>query len=187
MPREISPTEARARLATAQRVLVFGVSGGGKSTLSASIERAYGLPHTSIDRDIRWLPGWQLRDRAEQRKLTEGFVAQDRWVIDGTTVSTFDLRVPRADLAIWVRVSRARALWQLTKRVWGSYGQVRPDMAEGCPEQLPDREFLHWIWTFEAKQGPRIQAALERYGPELSLVTLRAPSEFRELMDDRAP
>ncbi|WP_424969915.1 hypothetical protein [Dinoroseobacter sp. S76] len=182
MPREISPTVARARLATAQRVLVFGVSGGGKSTLSAAIEREYGLPHISIDRDIRWLPGWQVRDRAEQRKLTEGFVAQDRWVIDGTTVSTFDLRVPRADLAIWVRVSRARALWQLTKRVWRSYGQVRPDMAEGCPEQLPDREFLTWIWTFEAKQSPKIRASLDRYGPDLPLVTLRTTAESRTLI-----
>ena len=182
MPREVSPSEARQILGTARRVLVIGISGGGKSTLSREIEARYGLPHISIDRDIRWLPGWEVRDRDAQRELTKGFVAQDRWVIDGTTVSTFDLRVPRAELVIWVRVSRARALWQLARRVWGSYGKVRSDMAEGCPEQVPDREFLTWIWTFEARQSPKILAGLARHGPEVPLATLRSGAEIRDLM-----
>lgn len=183
MPRELSPVEAREVLSQARRVLVIGVSGGGKSTLSRKIEEAYGLPHISIDRDIRWLPGWEVRDRTEQRELTKHFVSQDRWVIDGTTVSTFDLRVPRADLVIWIRASRRRALWQLAKRVWGSYGQVRPDMAEGCPEKLPDREFLEWIWTFEKRQSPKISNGLATHGANTPLVVLRSRCDAERLMN----
>ncbi|MEM8579934.1 MAG: AAA family ATPase [Pseudomonadota bacterium] len=182
MPLELSPFEAHKVLSQAQRVLVIGVSGGGKSTLSRAIERIYGLPHISMDRDIRWLPGWTIRDRTEQRRLTEAYAAQDKWVIDGTSVSSFDVRVPRADLVIWVRPTRRRALWQLAKRVWGSYGKVRPDMADGCPEKLPDKQFLHWIWTFEAKQSPKITEALARHEPEVRFVVLRTRSDVDRLI-----
>ena len=33
------------------------------------------------------------------------------------------------------------------KRVLTTYGKVRPDMGEGCPERF-DWEFLKWVWTF---------------------------------------
>lgn len=135
-----------------------------------------------MDRDVRWLPGWQVRDRADQRARVKHAVAQPRWVIDGTSVDSFDLRVPRADLVIWIRTNRWRALWQLMGRIWRSYGRVRPDMAEGCPEQLPDLEFLTWIWTFEARQSPRILAGLAEHGPDTPLVILRTRRETEILM-----
>ncbi len=111
-------------------------------------------------------------------------MAQERWVIDGTTVSSFDLRVPRADLVIWIRPTRRRALLQLAKRVWSSYGKVRPDMAEGCPEKLPDREFLEWIWTFEARQSPKIIKGLALHGPKVPLVTVRSRADALNLISD---
>ena len=52
-----------------------------------------------------------------------------------------------------------RAMW----RAVTSYGRVRADMAEGCPERI-DLEFLRYIWTFNAKQRPRVVAALEQFG-----------------------
>lgn len=182
MQQDISTRKAHTILKSANRVLVIGISGGGKSTLSARIEATYGLPHISMDRDVRWLPGWQVRARTEQRALVETFVAQDQWVIDGTDVGSFEQRVPRADLVIWIRTNRWRALWQLTGRVWRSYGRVRPDMAEGCPEQLPDREFLGWIWTFEKRQGPRIVAGLAEHGPEVPVVMIRTRRDADAVM-----
>ena len=175
--------EAGALLARARRIMVIGNSGAGKSTLSRQIADRLDLPYVSHDRDIRWLPGWQVRDRAEQRRLTEAFAAAPAWVMDGTNVSTFDLRAPRADLVIWLRPSRVRALWQLAGRVLRNHGRVRPDMAEGCPEPLPDRAFLAWIWTFEARQSPRIEAALEHFAPEVPVVILRTRAEARHLLE----
>lgn len=182
MPNDISIEKAGRVIRDARRILVIGNSAGGKSTLSRKIAERFDLHYVSLDRDVRWLPGWTVRDRAEQRQLTEQFVAMEAWVIDGTTVSSFDLRCPRADLVIWMRPHRWRALWQLAKRVWGSYGEVRIDMAEGCPEQLPDREFLTWIWTFEKRQSPRIIAGLDRFAPEVPVVTLRKPSDGNQLV-----
>ncbi|WP_416883158.1 hypothetical protein [Marivita sp.] len=183
MPMNISIPQAAGVLRTAKRVLVVGCSGGGKSTLSLKISEQFGLEYLSYDRDVRWLPGWQVRDREEQRQIVTQLVRKDRWVMDGTTVSTFDLRLPRADLLIWVRVPRKVALSGIARRVFGNYGKVRIDMAEGCPEQLPDREFLTFIWTFETRMAPRIISGIDRHGPTVPVVTLKSHREFAELLD----
>ncbi len=182
MPNFVSKTDGAKILAQAKRILVIGSSAGGKSTLSRRIATQFALPYISLDRDVRWLPGWTVRDRGEQRRLTEQFVAMEAWVMDGTTVSSFDLRAPRADLVIWMRPHRMRAMWQLAKRVWGSYGKVREDMADGCPEQLPDWEFLSWISTFEKRQAPRIIEGLDRFAPDVPVVTLRKPSDRDQMV-----
>jgi len=162
--------------------MVIGCSGGGKSTLSLKISERFGLEYQSYDRDIRWLPGWRVRDRGEQRKIVGDLVSRERWVMDGTTVSTFDLRLPRVDLVIWVRVPRRTSLMGVARRVLTNYGTVRLDMAEGCPEQLPDWEFLSYIWTFEKRVAPRIVSAIERIAPTVPLVILRARDEFETLL-----
>lgn len=169
-------------LARAKRVLVLGSSAAGKSTLSAKIEAKLGLPHISYDRDIRWLSGWTVRPRVQQVEIVTNIVARESWVIDGTTVSTLPIRLPRTDLVIWMRPPRLRAIWQLAKRVWRGYGKVRPDMAEGCPEILPDWEFLSYIWTFERKQCPRILRSLDTYGPDVPVYIIRRNSQTTQLM-----
>ncbi|MEL6646003.1 MAG: AAA family ATPase [Pseudomonadota bacterium] len=173
MPRYISLNDAAGYLRTARRISVIGVSGAGKSTLSQRLAASLDLRYVSLDRDMRWLPGWTVRDRAEQRARHDGFVAEDRWVIDGTNVSFMDTRLPRSDLVIWMRLPRLVALSGIARRVAGSYGRVRPDMAEGCPEGLPDWEFLSWIWTFERKQAPRIIETVERVAPHVPVVVVR--------------
>ena len=184
MPAYISTPQAASLLKTAERVLVIGCSGAGKSTLSRKISDRFGLEYLSYDRDIRWLPGWKVRDREEQRQIVTNLVKRPRWVMDGTTVSTFDLRLPRTDLVLWIRVPRRVALSGIARRVIGSYGKVRIDMADGCPEQVPDREFLTFIWTFERRVSPRIVSGLDRYGPDVPVATLRSRREFDRLFVD---
>lgn len=174
--------EAGERLKTARRVLVIGCSGGGKSTLSQKLAAHFGLEYQSIDRDVRWLPGWRERDRDARRRILEELVARERWVMDGSNPSTFDLRVPRADLVIWVRMPRWTCLLGVARRVWRYHGTVRPDMAEGCPEPLPDRTFLDYIWNFEKKSAPLFVRELDRHGGGIPLVTLRSRKETRRLL-----
>jgi len=168
-------------LQKARRVLVIGCSGGGKSTLSRKLSEKLDLPYVSMDRDFYWLPGWVKRPKAQQRALIAASVAQDRWIMDGSGASSFDLRLPRTDLVIWVRVPRRVCLWGLVWRVASSFGRVRPDMAPGCPEQLPDREFLSYIWNFERRVSPVITLMLDRHAPDMPVLTLRSRREIREL------
>ena len=84
--------------------------------------------------------------------------------MDGNYDSTLDLRLPRADTVVWFDYPEAAcACAGRFGAAVTSYGRVRADMAEGCPERI-DLEFLRYIWTFNAKQRPKIVAALEQFG-----------------------
>lgn len=182
MPNYVSIDEAAEVLAKCQRVLVIGCSGGGKTTLSRRIAASFAMEFQSLDRDVRWLPGWTERAKDEQRTIIQDLATRDRWVMDGSGASTFDIRLPRTDLVLWVRVPRRVALFGLAKRVLRHFGTVRPDMAEGCPEPLPNREFLSYIWNFETKYAPLFVRNIDRYGPGVPLAILPSHTAMDRLV-----
>ena len=94
----IAIEDAAERLKTAERVLVIGCSGSGKSTLAQKLAARLALPYVSMDREIFWLPGWQTRPRAEALARLQAIVAQERWILDGTSPGTLPLRLPRSHL-----------------------------------------------------------------------------------------
>lgn len=157
-----------------RRVIVIGSSGSGKSTFARKLGAITGLPVTHIDQ-LYWRPGWRQTETGDYLKDLGRIVEQDRWIIEGVNASTLDLRLPRTDLLIWLERSRIDCLWRVSKRIAANYGRVRPDMAPGCPEQLPDLEFLTYIWTFQQRIAPRIEAAVVRYGMQRR--TLRLTSD----------
>lgn len=179
----ISIEDAAARLASVERIMVIGCSGGGKSTLSKKIVAHFDLHYISMDRDFYWLPGWVKRDKADERRLIAEAVAGGRWLMDGTGPSTFDLRVPRAEMIIWVRVPRWQCIWGVISRGLRYAGETRPEMAPGCVEKFPDREFLSYIWTFERKFSPAIIRNIDLYGPEVPVVVLKSRREIGRLTD----
>ena len=61
--------QAADHIRGANRILVMGCSGGGKSTLSLKIAARFGLSYVSIDRDVLWLPGWVERGKDAQRAI----------------------------------------------------------------------------------------------------------------------
>ena len=182
MPNYVSLDEGADALRAAGRIMVVGCSGGGKTTLSRKIAERFALRYLSMDRDVYWLAGWQIRDPADQRALIFELCAADRWIMDGNNTASFDLRVPRADLVLWVRLPRWRCFWGIARRVAGSYGRVRVGMAEGCPERLPDRVFLSYIWNFESRTAQRIIAGIDRHGPEVPVVVLRSHRAMERLL-----
>lgn len=174
---------AASLLASARRVCVIGCSGGGKSTLSQKISAALNLPYLSMDREVFWLPGWAQRPRAEQRQIISRIVQSDRWLMDGTNPSSFDIRLPRTDLVVWVRLPRWRCLLGVYRRASRHLGRHRPEMAEGCVERWPDREFLSYIWHFEKRFAPRIIRELQTHGPTVPVLTLKSHREIGKLLD----
>src|SRR3954452_17269065 len=64
------------------RILVYGVTWSGKTTLARQIGEITGLPWHSVDDEIGWLPGWVERARDEQRDLAAQIVSSEKWVLD---------------------------------------------------------------------------------------------------------
>jgi adenylate kinase family enzyme len=140
------------------RVLVIGSPGAGKSTLSHALTARTGLPLFHMDK-LHWLPGWIERDRDEARGIVEQVLAQDRWIIDGNYGSTLPLRIKRADTVVWLDYPTWLCLARVFKRWWQYRSRARPDMTEGCPENL-NVEFLLYVLSFRAAWHARNAAAL---------------------------
>ncbi|KIP99331.1 ATPase AAA [Agrobacterium tumefaciens] len=176
--------EQAARLVSnASRVMVLGNSGAGKTTLSKTLSARLNCEYVSIDRDVRWQNNWTQRDSAEQRRILEEIVRHERWVLDGGNPSTLDIRLPRTDVVIWMRLPRMTCLMGVVRRVVKYYGTVRPDMAEGCPEPLPNREFLTYIWNFEKHHAPKFIRNFELYGPETPIFQVKSRAQASKLLD----
>ncbi|QND39045.1 AAA family ATPase [Rhizobium leguminosarum bv. viciae] len=178
--------QAAEYIRTARRILVMGCSGGGKSTLSLKIAGRFGLSYISLDRDVYWLPGWVTRDRVEQRKIIASRILEERWIMDGTNPSSLDIRLPRTDFVVWVRMRRLVCIWGAISR-WAKWiGRTRPEMAPGCIEKI-DLEFLRFIWTFEEKFAPRLVAGIAAHGPDVPVLQLKSRRQMRELLDLLGP
>lgn len=163
-----------------QRVLVIGIPGAGKSTLSSALAARAGLPLIHLDKEF-WRPGWTETPRVEWRPRVAALAARERWVMDGNFDSSLDLRLPRADTLVWFDYPALRCLWRASTRVVRSYGTVRPDMAEGCPERF-DFDFLQYIWRFNRIQRPRIMAHIAGHGRHLEPIVIRRDGEARAFL-----
>ena len=163
-----------------RRVLVIGSPGAGKSTLSARLATKLGVPVHYLDRH-HWLPGWVYRDGASAREIVRTLAETPEWVMDGNFSDTFDLRMPRADSLIWLDYPRATCIRRILVRAARDYGQSKPDLPDGCPEQF-DAKLLRWVWDFPAKHRPEIPTAIARYGTHLTVVQLTNDRDVAEFL-----
>lgn len=164
-----------ARVRRAQRIAVLGPCGAGKSFMARALGERLGLPVVHLDAEY-WQPGWREPDAGAWATRAAAIRAEQRWIIDGNYLDSLDARLDRADVAVVLdyrrRVHVPRMLW----RVASTYGRVRSDMAEGCPEQV-DLEFFRYTWTYRKARLPRIIRAVSNRGPRLLAVTLGHPNE----------
>ena len=129
-----------------EKVIIIGCGGAGKSTLARQLGAKLNLPVVHLDK-LFWRPGWEQISREEFDRHHREALAQEKWIIDGNYDRTMGERVKYCDTIIYLDFSRAACLMGVAQRILTSYGRVRPDMGEGCPERF-DLEFIKWIWDF---------------------------------------
>jgi adenylate kinase family enzyme len=161
---------------TVRRILVIGSSGAGKSTLAARIARETGLPLIHLDHAY-WEPGWREPPKAQWRATVVRLCAGDTWVMDGNYAGTFDIRMPRAQVIVFLDIDRFTCLAGVTKRVLANWGSSRPDMGPDCPERF-DPSFMRYIWNFPSKSRPQIIAAITTLGAHAEIVHVRSRREI---------
>lgn len=102
-------------LGGATRILCYGVTGSGKTTLAARLSQITGIGWTEAD-SIGWLPGWQNRGADEQRRMVGEVVTPDAWILDSCYSTWLDVVLPRTELIVGLDYPRWRSLLRLLRR-----------------------------------------------------------------------
>ena len=169
-----------------QRVLVMGSSGSGKSTFARRLSGITGLPFISLDA-LFWKPGWVASDNAEFGQRVAEVARQPKWVMDGNYIrhGAGELRRQVSDTVIWFDLPRSSCMLGIMKRIAGSYGKVRPEMAEGCPEKF-DFEFFRYVWTYRRQQRPKLLEYFQALRADQSLVCFTDRAQANDYLKDIA-
>lgn len=143
------------------RIVLLGRAGVGKSTLAQELV-ALGYEHI-------WLDDLWEGDVPAFRGQIEPLHSGDRWVSDGNfALATFDLRLPRATLILWLDRPTPICLWRSLIR---TFKRGEPHRITGLLKAWA------FILKFNRVNRPRIERAIREQGPDVPVRTIRSDRE----------
>jgi adenylate kinase family enzyme len=154
------------------RIVVLGCAGSGKSILSRQLGVRTGAPVICLD-DI-WQPGWGSDDVPTFRTLIKDAHAADGWISDGNfALATFDIRLPRASLVVWLDRPKLLCAWRSVTRVFQKGEKHRIGSLA---------EVLRFIWNFDRINRPLIEASRIAHGSDVPVRRLTNDREIADFM-----
>jgi len=173
------PLPARPR-----RIVVAGTSGAGKTTVARALSDRLHIPHVDID-GLYHGPGWVPRPEFDAD--VAAFVATDTWVTEWQYSAVRPLLLARADLLVWLDLTRPQVLAQLVPRtlrrrlrrveLWN--GNVEPPLWTILTER---DHILRWAWRTHPKTAARVRTVLASPDPPV-VVRLRNRREVDAWLD----
>ena len=172
------------------RYLVQGVSGSGKSTFATALAAALDAPYLELD-SLFHQPGWTPLELEEFRTSVRRVVEEDRWVVDGNYSQVRDLVWDRADVVIFLDLSRSlvmqrvirRTLSRLLRRqvLWHGNRESWRNLFSGDPSI----NIILWSWTTHAKYHRLVPAEARAQCDHAEVVVLRRPRDVRAFLNSR--
>ena len=94
----------------------------------------------------------------------------------------------KCDTVIYLDFNRWACLRGMCQRVFGNYGKVRPDMAQGCPERF-DPSFVKWIWDYNKNNRVRnyMYLAKTKHAKAIVLKNRKEVKAFLRNLGDTLP
>ena len=131
------------------RISIIGGSGTGKTTLANNLGKQLNLPVYHID-GINYLDNWQERDKGELDKIILKKINEDRWIIDGTYLSTLKQRIDKSDYIIYLDYSTIVQIKSIFTRFIKNHGKEKKEIP-GCKEKM-DWRFFWWVVNWRKKK-----------------------------------
>jgi adenylate kinase family enzyme len=174
------------RFSLGRRVVVTGVAGSGKSTFSRALSAKTGLPVVHLDVHF-WKPGWVEPSEHEWREKQRDLISNDEWILDGNYHTTLDLRLERADTAVFLDTP----WWVCARRAFVRGVRKRPvgfQLPEGCDESALRRLRDEWrlagrICRVHRSERERELEILSRHSSNVALYSLRSKSAASDFLN----
>jgi len=154
----------------AQRVLVYGVTGSGKTTLAERLSRVTSLPCYSVD-DLAWEPGWVEVPPEEQRRRISDICARSEWILDTAYAKWRYIPLARAELIVALDYPRWVSLQRLLRRTVARCVRRTP-ICNGNTESLrlavSRNSIVGWHFRSFSRKRARIREwAAQEGGPKV--------------------
>lgn len=168
--------------AIGRRVIVTGLAGSGKSTLSIALAAKTGLPLVHLDLHF-WKPGWVAPSEAEWRATQRAVLVGDAWIADGNYHETLDLRLERADTVVFLDLP----WWRCSLRALLRGFRMPGELPDGCHYSRWHRLRDEWglavrIWRENRAQPELEREIISQHGSHVALHVLRSTREVRRLL-----
>lgn len=119
-----------------KKIVIIGSPGAGKSTFAQALGCILNIEVLHLDRYF-WQPGWKEYPRETRIKIEQELIGdKDRWIIEGSYLSSSDSRLQAADTIIFLDMPPLFCFWQVAKRHIRYWGYSRPDIPDGCTDKL---------------------------------------------------
>jgi adenylate kinase family enzyme len=138
---------SRETPAIGRRIVIWGVTGSGKTTLAHQLGAALDLPVVQLDA-IRHRNGWDTTGWDEFRaELTETLESsRDGWVLEGGYHDIMDVYLSRLDTMIWLHLPWRVSFWRLLQRTVARAWDRTPLYNPNGPRES-------WRLTFFSRQS----------------------------------
>jgi hypothetical protein len=144
------------------RIVILGCAGSGKSTLAKRLGARSGTPVICLD--AIWKPQWGQNEIPEFRARMKEAHDSDAWISEGNfAATTFDIRLPRATLVVWLERPKLFCAWHAITRVFRR-------RSDHCIGELA--KVLRFIWNFDRINRPLIEANRIAHGARVPICRL---------------
>lgn len=177
-----------ARPVLGRRIVIYGVTGSGKTTLAKHLAARLGLPRIELDA-IRHAHGWDTTSFDEMREQLVAAIAAapDGWVCDGNYRQVRDVTLSIADTVVWIRLPWHASFSQLLRRTLARLGSHEPLYSPEGPREswratfLDRRSILWWAIHHHRKTTSSIQQALRDAPRDAVRIELRSRADVDAL------
>ena len=167
------------------KIAIFGNAGSGKTTLALQLKDALNLPLYHLDQ-YYWLPNWERGNLEEFKVVHNDLCENDIWIMEGSYYKLLPKRILHADVVIFLDMPRYLCVWHILKRAVLHFDKVIPGNPAQCKQHLFNfkfLEFLRWVWNFNNRNRPMINAILEEFKDTKQIYVLRSPLEIESFVE----
>ena len=169
-------------LFSCQRIIVVGANGAGKTWVATRLAGQLGLPLIHNDA-LALTTNWVQRPRDAVRNARDEQAEGAAWIIEGGPSILRGTALARAEMVIWLDMSRGLRLRRVLWRTMTHIGRQRPEHPPGNRDWPGRRQFrfIAKVWTSDRVMRESVEAALAGYeGRVMHLKTPQAASQGLE-------
>ena len=161
------------------KIAIIGSPGAGKSTLAQQLGELLNIEIIHLDRYF-WRPDWREKPRDARIEILNELVRKERWIIEGTYLGSSEPRLNAADTIIFLDIPPWLCLYRIRQRHNKYKGQPRPDLPDGCSDNLNLKCVLK-VLAFPFRGRRTLKQMLRSYKSK-RIIRLRSGKEVKDFL-----